>query len=277
MFGYVYANKMELKLRELEQYRAYYCGLCRILREKYSIAGQMTLSYDMTFLVILLTGLYEPESEDGKMRCIPHPVKKHRYIANEYTEYAADMNILLTYYKELDDWDDEKKINGLLASAIFKKNAHKVSLRYSEKASKIEQYLKELREHEKMKDTDIDTMSGIFGKIMSVIFAMREDEWSDTLRKTGFYLGKYIYIMDAYDDIEKDIKNNSYNPFVDRYTQDGFDEYIKSILLAMMSECARYFERLPILNDAEILRNILYSGVWCRYEAILHKRKEKVE
>lgn len=277
MFGYVYANKMELKLREFEKYRAYYCGLCKVLKDRYGIAGQMTLSYDMTFLVILLTGLYEPESEDGRCKCIPHPVKSHRYIVNEYTEYASDMNILLTYYKELDDWNDEKKISGFLASSAFKRKAQKVSLKYEDKALKIEKYLRELREHEESNDTNIDTMAGIFGKIMSVMFAKEDDEWRDTLSNMGFYIGKYIYILDAYEDIDKDIKNNSYNPFIKLYGQDGFDDYVKKILTMMMAECTRYFERLPILRDVGILRNILYSGVWCRYDAILHKRKEKIE
>ena len=78
MFGYVVANKPELKMREFHKYKAYYCGLCKVLREKYGLSGQMTLTYDMTFLVILLTSLYESETQLEEKRCIVHPVKKQK-------------------------------------------------------------------------------------------------------------------------------------------------------------------------------------------------------
>lgn len=275
MFGYVLANKSELKIREFEQYRAYYCGFCKILRENYGISGQMTLSYDLTFLIMLLTGLYEPSSTNGECRCIVHPVKKHKYIINEFTEYAADMNIVLTYYKEIDDWEDEKKISGRILSDIFKRKINKDFKKYENKIDKIHFYLKELREYENVNEKNIDLVSGTFGKIMAIIFTPKEDEWQELLGKVGFYLGKFIYIMDAYDDVEKDIKNKSYNPFSDIYMEKNFDEYVQNILLMMMASCTKEFEYLPIEIDVSILRNILYSGVWCRYETILKKRKEK--
>ena len=110
MFGYVLANKSELKMKEFYKYKAYYCGLCRILKEKYGVLGQMTLTYDMTFLVILLTSLYECETEMEEQRCMMHPVKKQKMLWNEITEYAADMNIVLPYHHFVDDWRDEKSI-----------------------------------------------------------------------------------------------------------------------------------------------------------------------
>jgi len=110
--------------------------------------------------------------------------------------------------------------------------------------------------------TDIDTMSGIFGNIMSVLFTPHKDEWTDILGRIGFYLGKFIYILDAYDDIEKDIKNNNYNPFTDIYNAPDFKERIMGMLRMMMAECSSLFELLPIIDNVEILRNILYAGVW---------------
>ena len=110
MYGYVIVNKPELKFKEYDRYRSYYCGLCDILREQYGIRGQVSLSYDMTFLVILLTGLYEPQTAYLEERCIIHPVAKHPVRKNEVTSYVADMNVLMAYYKCVDDWKDEKKI-----------------------------------------------------------------------------------------------------------------------------------------------------------------------
>ena len=120
MYGYVIVNKPELKFKEYDRYRSYYCGLCDILREQYGIRGQVSLSYDMTFLVILLTGLYEPQTAYLEKRCIIHPVAKHPVRKNEVTSYVADMNVLMAYYKCVDDWKDEKKVTS-------KKDLRKIS------------------------------------------------------------------------------------------------------------------------------------------------------
>ena len=91
----------------------------------------------------------------------------------------------------------------------------------------------------------------------------------------GFYLGKFIYIMDAYEDVEKDVEKGNYNPFSEDYIMEGFQERVKQILIMMMSEACREFEKLPIIKYADILRNILYSGVWCRFETVSKKREEE--
>ena len=109
MFGYIVMNKPEIKMKDFDLYRSFYCGLCRELREKYGISGQITLSYDMTFVILLLSGLYEPKTYKGTTRCILHPVRKQPVRKSEVTEYCADMNVLLTYYKCLDDWKDDRK------------------------------------------------------------------------------------------------------------------------------------------------------------------------
>ena len=114
-------------------------------------------------------------------------------------------------------------------------------------------------------------------KIMEEIFAYRKDNWEPTLRRMGFYLGKFIYLLDAYDDVEKDRANGNYNPFSEDYIMEGFDDKVYGILTMMMAETCREFEKLPIIRYGDILRNILYSGVWCRFQAIRKKRKEEQE
>ena len=106
MFGYVTVYKPELKIKDYTKYRAYYCGLCRVLMEDYGITGQLTLSYDMTFLVILLTSLYESDTNFMLKRCKAHPVKKNPMLTNAMTSYAAKMNIVMSYYHLVDDWND---------------------------------------------------------------------------------------------------------------------------------------------------------------------------
>lgn len=268
MFGYVVINEQELKVREVGVYRSYYCGLCRMLREQYGISGQMTLTYDMTFLILLLSDLYDAGDELGETRCIAHPFEKHATRCNEFTEYAADMNILLSYYSCLDDWSDEHKMHKLLASKLLKKKCTRAGADYGHKAAVIKDRLDRLHASEAEKETDIDKVAGYFGDIMSELFAVREDDWEVPLRQMGFYLGKFVYLMDAYDDLEKDMKSGSYNPFLAMKDDPELDEKVRQILTMMISRSCEAFELLPCVENLPILRNILYSGVWTRYNSV---------
>ena len=277
MFGYVVMNKPEIRFKDFDLYRSFYCGLCRELREKYGISGQITLTYDMTFVVVLLSALYEPPTQKGTTRCVIHPVCRQPVRKNAATEYGADMNVLLTYYKCMDDWEDEKKFAALGYGKILQRKNNRLSRWYPEKAEKIRKLLEKLSQMEKAGETDIDKMSGCFGQIMEEIFAWKKDVWEDSLRRMGFYLGKFIYILDAYDDVEKDVKNGNYNPFAEKYIMKGFDEQVRQLLIMMMAQTCREFEKLPIIKYTDILRNILYSVVWRRFETIARKRREAGE
>ena len=277
MFGYVVMNKPEIKFKDFDMYRSFYCGLCRELKERYGLSGQITLTYDMTFVILLLSGLYEPPTKKGTTRCIVHPVRRQPVRKNAITEYAADMNIFLTYYKCKDDWNDERSIPGLVFGKLLENKEKKSEKLWSKKVQTIVSCLDELSELEKENATDIDRVSGCFGRIMAEIFAYREDVWEPTLRRMGFYFGKFIYLLDAYDDVEEDVKKENYNPFSKDYIIKGFDDRVKSMLMMMMAETCREFEKLPIIKYTDILRNILYSGVWCRFENVSGKRKKEQE
>ena len=111
----------------------------------------------------------------------------------------------------------------------------------------------------------MDKVAKVFGEIMAEVFMYKDDVWKDDLYRLGFFLGKFIYLLDAYEDIEKDIKTGDYNPFKEIYRNENFDEQVLNMLLLMIGECTDAFERLPLIENVEILRNILYSGVWVRY------------
>lgn len=275
MFGYITINKAELKFKEFDVYHSYYCGLCRKLKEKYGVFGQATLSYDMTFLIILLTGLYDSKTTVKGYKCIAHPFAKQCARINEYTEYVADMNILLSYYKCKDDWIDEKKYIKLAYTKLLQGKYNKIEKRYSKKVKTIDGLLSEIQKKEKTQETNLDLMAGKFGGVMAEMFAYKEDIWENSLRKIGFYLGKFIYLMDAYEDIEEDIEKGTYNPFQSYYEDSDFEEKSTKLLTMMMAECSKEFELLPIIENVEVLRNILYSGVWNRYEVVREKRNEK--
>ncbi len=265
MFGYVLPWQDELKVRELREYRAYYCGLCRCLKKSYGIAGQISLSYDLAFLGMLLTALYEPDVTEEYCRCALHPTHKHLSKYSVYVKYAADMNLLMTYYKCKDDWNDEHKLLKAGYGMALLNKGKKIIKKYPKKAKTIKKCLRKLYEAEEKNCKDIDYVAGCFGDICSVLFVYHDDEWAKDLKRMGYFLGKFIYLIDAYEDMEKDKKSQCYNPFLASNGENITKERAYQILLMMMSEASKAFERLPIVQNVEILRNIIYSGVWCRF------------
>ena len=274
MFGYVTIYEPELKVKDLKKYKAYYCGLCRMLKEKYGFMGQMTLTYDMTFAVILLSSLYENASEAERHRCKVHPIKKQMMLRNEITDYAAAMNVLLAYYHMEDDWQDDRKVTSLMTKSMIHGKVRRIIEEHPRQSRAIRSALEELSSCEKEECTDIDRTAGCFGRLMEELFVYREDIWERNLRKMGFFLGKFIYIMDAYEDLPEDLKKGRYNPLRDMYGKDDYEGRMKQILCMMIAESTAEFERLPCLLDVDILRNILYDGVWNRYNKIQMKKSE---
>ncbi len=236
--------------------------------------GRLTISYDMTFLVLLLNALYEPKESCVKERCIVHPIGKHQKRRSFVSDYVADMNILMTYYKCIDDWNDERKISQKMMAEIIRKNMRMLLAKYPQKCKRLQKQFKQLHTYEKNNCNDIDKVSSCFGTILGTLFAIKNDEWKEALEKIGFFLGKYIYILDAYDDMIEDIKENRYNVLKFYKNKENFNEFIETVLNTLMAQCARYFERLPIIKDVEILRNIIYSGVWVRYSSIKKRRSK---
>lgn len=282
MFGYVTINKDELKIKDYRKYQSYYCGVCRSLARNYGLTGRMTLTYDMTFLALLLGSLYEDRTKPIMKRCVPHPVKPHEEICNEYTDYAAAMNVMLSYYKLKDDWEDEKSVKGAAFAGILKRAYKKAARRYPAQARAIRRYIKNQHRCEESCEKSADTAACPTGEMLADIFDMKGGVWQRDLRRIGFFLGKFIYIMDAFDDLEEDIRHNNYNPLRISYTgrtaeeRRAFDRECREMLTMFAAQSSMAFEALPVLDNADILRNILYSGIWSKFNRVcLRREKEK--
>lgn len=266
MFGYVTINRPELKIRDFETYHAYYCGLCDTLHRRYGRSGQLTLSYDMTFLTVLLSALYEPEERQFTARCVIHPAHRHQTTVNRYTEYAADMTILLSYFNLQDNWADDRDIKSRALALKLKGGVKELAKRYPRQWKALMSYMKGLKKAEAEKCADLDAASGLTGDMLAEIFVCDEtDVWAPVVRKLAFFLGKFIYLMDACDDREKDAASGSYNPWL-LQEKPYSEEEQKNILNVIMAEAAMALEHLPIVEHLDILRNVIYSGVWTRYE-----------
>ena len=279
MFGYININRKELSDENKKIYQAYYCGLCRKLKETSGRKGQMLLNYDMTFLIVLLTGLYESENQVQDFTCALHPTRRQTSYINEVTAYAADMNIILSYQNLEDDWKDDRSYTKKAFAKLLDKDYERIMRKYPRQVAALESYMKQVAQAEARKETNIDVMAGYSGAMLGEVFAWKDDMWADELRCLGFYMGKFIYLMDAYEDMETDRRKKHYNSFLQLSQENGKDTEVlyRLMLTSMMSECAKSFERLPILQHADILRNILYSGVWCKYEYNRLKREKKLQ
>ena len=268
MFGYIVINKDEMKFKEFDIYHSYYCGLCRSLKERYGITGQISLSYDMTFILMLLSSLYEPETEELECRCIMHPLEKHPVRRNFLTDYVADMNVLFTCYKCRDDWEDDRKLSALVESAVFRSAYEQAEERYPRQAETVEQSLRRLSEIEQAEDPGLDTGANCFGDLLGELFAYDPaDYWAPHLRRFGRGLGKFIYFYDACMDYEKDLRRGSYNPLKGNIPDGLSVEPARELLRILISDCTKIYEGLPIVQDDGIIKNILYSGVWMRMDA----------
>lgn len=271
MFGYVNVNKDELTPEQQERYHSFYCGLCRALQKRHGFTSRATLSYDMAFLALLLSSLYECAEETGTEACVSHPIKKHTWVSNEYVDYCADMTIALSYYKMMDDWTDDHNYMALSAARILQPKHLAVARKYPIQCSAIHNRLGQLAQLERDNCHDLDRVSNCFGELLAELFDCRRDMWSNPLRQMGYSLGKFIYLMDAYEDLDADIKKCRFNPLLGIAGKPGYEEHCKDILTLLMAQCADAYEKLPCLQDSDILRNVLYSGVWTHYYFLQNK------
>ena len=261
MFGYVTASLKELDKDAEKRYGAVYCGICRRIRIQSGQIARIGLSYDMAFLALLLMSLYEPEETAGDKACSLHPIRKRPWIDNKFVQYAADMNVALSYYNFLDDWEDDKKYSAKLLAGQFGKHLPEIEARYPRQCRAIDDCIRQLSALEKDGCTNPDEPASCFGRLMGELLTYEEDLWAPTLRQMGFYLGRFIYLLDAALDYDKDEKKGKYNPFLAMGTGKDWPRWEEYLLLTM-GRCTDAFEKLPLVQDKPLLDNILYSGVW---------------
>lgn len=264
MFGYVTASFKELTKEQQIRYNAAYCGICRRIQAQSGNGARMCLSYDMAFLALLLMSLYEPEETSGKDACLPHPLTKKPWIDNAYIRYAADMNVTLAYYNCLDDWQDDGSRAAKHMAGVLGKHLGDIETRYPRQCGAIKDCIDRLSRLEKENCANPDVPAGVFGDLMAELLVYEEDMWAPALRQMGQSLGRFIYLLDAALDYEKDQKKGKYNPYLAMGTGKDWDRWEEYLVLTM-SRCTAAFEMLPLVQDKALLDNILYSGVWVNY------------
>lgn len=284
MLGYVTIEKQEMKIREYEIYRGYYCGVCKSIGRRYGQIPRLALSYDAAFLALVLAGLSEEPDLVSMEHCIIHPVKKNTTIQNQAIDFAADVMLILTWYKLQDDAKDENKVSAKALLPLMKPLFKKIHRRRGLLCDEIAAYLSQLNQFEKDKSANLDQVSETFAKILEAVFREGADSAPDNTRRIlgrlGYHLGKWIYLMDAWDDLSDNIKTGAYNPLIYRYefaaeTPEDFKKRIKSSvewhLLVCCGEMGKALDLLEIKKNSSIIENIVYLGLLRRTETVLGK------
>lgn len=262
MFGIAVARLDQVSDAEKARYQAFYCGLCRALKDRYGQVSRVTLSYDLTFLVILCDSLHEPAEETGEGTCVTHPAKPYAWIRSRYSDYAADLSVALAYHKCLDDVEDDDSAKAKAASALLRSAYVRAEARIPDQCLAIEQAMALIRKLEADPDTPPDEASHVFGNLLGALFSYDQGIWAGAMRTFGQELGHFIYLMDAAVDYKQDEKSGSYNPFV----RLGMSpEAMRDTLEDSIAMASSTFEKLPLENDIDLLRSVLYAGVWQKF------------
>jgi hypothetical protein len=296
MFGYVEPDKPELKIREFDVFRGYYCSLCKTIGRLHGQIPRLTLNYDLTFLYVLLDALSPLPINGRRQRCMIHPAKKRFIVSsNIFAEYTADMNIILMYYNLIDRWKDDKNILAGTGALALKRAYKNTKKRYPEKCASIESCLKDLSELEKNNCDSIDEAAEPFASVMRELFEcghIKDESVRKTLGWLGYNLGRWIYIIDAYDDLERDIRQKAYNPLISQYGfksgkgdkvdeikefKDSIRDNVNFTLTYSLSEAEKAYSLLGIEKNKGILDNILYSGLITRTDRVLQERGRENE
>ena len=273
MFGYIRTDTPELRVRENEYYRAVYCGLCRAQGKCTGQCSRMTLSYDIAFLALLRLSISGENPEIKRGRCIAHPFRKRAYLARcQSLEYCAYAAAILTHGKIADDISDErggKKFKAKLLSPIAKKVRKKALVNYRELDERVTLELRELAEIESQRLQSVDIPADKFGDILADVLSYGiEGQNAKILKNIGKHVGRWIYIVDAVDDIEEDAKRNRFNPLICLYGDsklhaDRKKEISDSLRLELLASEPAFdlIEYNGNTNVEEIIKNIIYRGM----------------
>ncbi|HOJ12844.1 MAG TPA: DUF5685 family protein [Clostridiales bacterium] len=283
MFGYIMPDKPELKIKEYEAFNAFYCGVCKSIGRRYGNIPRLILNYDSAFLAILLWSLEDKNLEVNRERCIVHPIKKRLLvIKNDIIDYSADINIILSYFNLEDNKRDEGSIIAKTGTVILKPIYKKLRRKYRKKCDIIEQRLEELATLEKNMCTSMDMAAEPFARIMEEVIAYnplcKDENVEKIIRWLGYNLGKWIYLLDAFDDMEDDAKKNRYNPFL--HKKDLKKEEISELknrirsrvefnLIYSLDQIGKAYELLHAKNVRGLIENIIYLGMYKKTEKIL--------
>ncbi len=281
MFGYVRPLQSELKVRELDDYKAVYCGLCRTMGKRFGLLARMTLNYDFTFLAMVLAWGADPCTMEMR-RCPVHPLSRRNMCENmPALIVAADESVILTYRKFLDDVADKSFLKGFptrVLTWVFRPSYKKAARLRPEFDEKVTSCLRRISDLEKENCASIDYPADAFAQILQAAAPETGDTARDrALAQLLYHVGRWIYLVDAWDDLEEDIKKGRYNPMNMRFEGKAFEHIqdVRVTLLHSRNLASSAYELAKAERWDSILSNIIYLGLPAVEELVLTGRWQK--
>lgn len=339
MFGYVTCEKAELKVKDYERYSGYYCGVCKSIARRYGQLPRLVLSYDAAFLALLLAGLLDipevfleatkdaPEASQEETvcrirreHCIAHPLQKKVVLEEAAVDYAADVLLLLAYYKMEDDRRDEGGVKAITVERFLRSARRKIATTRPELATEVATQIKRQTALENAHCASVDEAADPTGKIMSAVLqegqrslladsaASKERGTSGTakiaadcatsvagnktdakqrvLEQLGYQMGRWIYLVDAADDLTEDLATGDYNPFAYRFEdrleelpasadQEDFSRAIHNDVERILLSCTKgigdALALLELRRNQAIIENVVYLGMLRQTDRVLAK------
>lgn len=282
MFGYVTPCKMELKIKDYEKFRGYYCGVCKAIKSNIGNLPRFVLNYDMTFLAILLDSLEDKKIKYGKEHCWVHPIKKKIFVKESNSViYAAYINTILGYYKLIDNSKDDNSIKGGILSKGLIPYIKKYPDNILSKKEVVEEKLNTLYKLEATAENrNLDELSHPFADLTGYILSSYYNDKFPELYKLGYNLGKWIYVIDAYDDLEKDMKGNKFNGINGALNTDKkefvtfqkeISERVDFLLTTCAAECLHSLNKIPLKKNQDLLYNILQYGLMEKMDKVFKR------
>ncbi len=290
MFGYVRIFKPQLRVCEYDTYKAFYCGLCKKIKKEYGFTATLTLSYDFAFLSLMNSGINDYCASANKCRCVAHPLKKTICVScDDGLGYPAAAAEILIYHKLRDDVSDKgffKKLAARFMLMFLKKGYKKARAVYPELAQCIELQMQEQKRLEMLPDCSIDLAAEPSAKMMEAIADnITDDEnTSRVLRRFGYFLGRYIYLCDAFDDLQDDIRKKNFNPIINEFflssqpdeeQMNKIKEYVIQTVNLTLGELANCYTLLSLKKYKPILDNIIYLGLKNSLSTIIDNKYNK--
>lgn len=282
MFGYLRPEREELKIREDELYKSVYCGLCRHLGRDYGRLSRLTLSYDCTVLTMLSLGLTQEACSVKRGRCVVNPTKKCLFCDCEGQSFrmAGAVSVIMTYYKLTDTIADSgfcKRTAARLLRRMMKRSFRKAAAAYPAVAAEVERMMQAQQQAEQQK-AGLDRAADPTGQLLAALcrsLVPEGDPQQGLLSEFGYYLGRWIYLIDAADDLEKDVKHHNFNPFIPLQKEAPQQTmlYCNDVLNMTTARLTAAYDLLQLGAYQEILDNVVHLGLSLQQKHCLFEKK----
>lgn len=279
MFGYVRPLKPELLVREFSRYKSIYCGICKQIGHDYGQLPRIALGYDLTLLAVLLLSFADHQPPDELAGCILNPLaRKPIARGGPVLELCAGLTVLLAWQKAKDDVRDGSAPRGRLIQATLHRAWRRARKRYPEYDRIIDEELDRLHLREQAEPDP--SASEVFGHLLERIFFQGSSlvvvapEIQSGIGRFGQYLGNWIYLLDAIDDLADDCNNVNWNPFGQLRPDEArvtAETMLRELELAMDRTAALF----PYQRDSGLLANIVLQGLPATREQVMRGEKLK--